>query len=136
MFARQLPSDIASLPSYLISQPTQPVLPTIISTSTLQPQTAQTQNYFVPPPSQQVTPQSITTAPQLPQILPTFPIQQPSTDPHCAAYSSSGSCLQCSQRYYFGQNRVCTPVSNNCNGYDAISGVCTSCYQSFTLYNG
>lgn len=57
-------------------------------------------------------------------------------DPFCASFNPNGSCIRCSQRYYFNSNGVCIQVSANCNQYNATTGVCTSCYQSYTLYNG
>lgn len=57
-------------------------------------------------------------------------------DPFCSSFNSNGLCVRCSQRYYFNSNKVCTQVSANCNQYDANTGQCTSCYQSYTLFNG
>ena len=57
-------------------------------------------------------------------------------DPYCASFSPSGSCLRCSNRYYFSNSGACVPISGNCNTYDDRTGACTSCYSTFVLQNG
>lgn len=57
-------------------------------------------------------------------------------DPYCASFSPSGSCLRCSNRYYFSNSGACVPISGNCNTYDDRTGACTSCYPTFVLQNG
>ncbi len=58
-------------------------------------------------------------------------------DPNCARYDQDQSkCLQCSNRYYFNQNGICTAVSPQCQTWSNATGLCTSCYQGYTLANG
>ena len=58
------------------------------------------------------------------------------SDLGCATWDWNNQvCLQCSARYTFNANRLCVPVSDNCNQYSA-SGVCTSCYKGYDLTNG
>lgn len=43
------------------------------------------------------------------------------------------ACQECSFRYYFNQNRVCTPVDDFCSTWVNSNGVCTLCYPGYTL---
>jgi hypothetical protein len=56
------------------------------------------------------------------------------TDPNCAKYDSDNNCLQCSFRYYFNSNRICTKISDQCNTWSDSTGACTSCYVGFRLF--
>ena len=44
-------------------------------------------------------------------------------------------CLECSVRWVFGSNGVCTPVDNSCASFNSV-GVCTACYKGYNLLNG
>ena len=44
-------------------------------------------------------------------------------------------CLKCSVRWVFNRNRVCVPVSDQCESHDEV-GRCTSCYKGYALSNG
>jgi hypothetical protein len=58
-------------------------------------------------------------------------------DPNCVQYDQTQTiCLQCSTRYYFNLNGICTAVSPQCQTWDIKTGSCTSCYQGYTLMNG
>jgi len=44
-------------------------------------------------------------------------------------------CLECSARWYFNANGVCTPVNDYCSAWDNY-GVCTACYKGYDLKDG
>lgn len=58
----------------------------------------------------------------------------PYTDPNCARYDSANNCLQCSFRYYFNSNGVCTKVSDQCRTWSNTTGACLTCYDGYRLY--
>ena len=59
------------------------------------------------------------------------------SDLGCATWDWNNQvCLQCSNRWFFNSNKVCTPVSNDCNQYDAATGACTTCFKGYALSNG
>jgi hypothetical protein len=63
------------------------------------------------------------------------PIQQVS-DAGCGTWDwDKQVCLQCSNRFVFNSQRVCVPVSDNCNQWNS-SGACTSCYAGYILNGG
>lgn len=43
--------------------------------------------------------------------------------------------MLCSNRYYFNGS-TCTPVNPQCKSYEMSSGMCTSCYPGYMLFNG
>ena len=131
--SQQLPPNIQPL----ITQPT-PLTPVILPQPSTVQTTTQSPTSPYTPPAQSQPSTTQTTVIQSQQIPIIITPQQPSNlpDPYCAAFNPDGTCSRCAQRYYFGSNRVCTPVSGNCNGYNPTTGACTSCYQSFLLYNG
>lgn len=45
-------------------------------------------------------------------------------------------CLQCSDRWFMNSQKICTPVSDNCQSWDNINGACISCYKGYNLNNG
>lgn len=56
------------------------------------------------------------------------------TDPGCARYDwGSKVCLQCSYRFYFNSQNICTKISDLCNTFDSLTGACLSCYQGYAL---
>ena len=58
---------------------------------------------------------------------------QPS-DPGCAKWDwPNQKCLQCSTRYYFNNQGICTQVSDYCNTYNSVTGACLTCYSGYTL---
>lgn len=59
----------------------------------------------------------------------------PSKDSLCQVWNNN-TCVSCSGRAYFDANGVCQSVSNNCNTWDAKSGVCLSCYGGYDLLDG
>jgi hypothetical protein len=44
--------------------------------------------------------------------------------------------LVCSYRYYFGADGYCAEVNPQCQTWDSVSGLCTSCYGGYTLVGG
>lgn len=63
------------------------------------------------------------------------PVQQVS-DVGCASWNwNKQICLQCSNNWVFNANKVCVPVSDQCNTFDS-TGACLSCYTGYNLNNG
>ena len=59
-------------------------------------------------------------------------------DPNCHIWDfHTSTCTQCSYRYYYNTaTKSCAAVSDQCRDWSANSGLCTSCYQGYTLVNG
>lgn len=57
------------------------------------------------------------------------------SNPLCNHWNSS-VCINCANRSYFNTNGVCTAVSDKCNTWDKLTGVCLSCYAGYDLANG
>ena len=58
------------------------------------------------------------------------------TDLGCKTWDwDNQRCLECSQRWVFGSNGVCVPVSDTCATFSS-NGVCTACYKGYQLING
>lgn len=56
--------------------------------------------------------------------------------PNCNVVDSvNRRCVSCADRF-FPSNSSCVPVSQSCNGYNPVTGQCTSCRQGNTLTNG
>ena len=52
----------------------------------------------------------------------------------CKNLSSDGvKCNECSNRFWKDDQGICQPVSDACNGYNKVTGACTSCYDGFML---
>ena len=63
------------------------------------------------------------------------PVQQVS-DVGCASWNwNKQICLQCSNNWVFNANKICVPVSDQCNTFDS-TGACLSCYTGYSLSNG
>lgn len=57
------------------------------------------------------------------------------SDPNCAAFLQ-GICTKCSSGYFFQNNGMCGLVNPNCKTFDAVSGMCLTCYLGFSLSGG
>ena len=44
--------------------------------------------------------------------------------------------MRCADRAFFNAEGICQLVSVDCNTYDELTGLCTSCYAGFGLDNG
>ena len=56
-----------------------------------------------------------------------------SANPGCQKWDGNHNCLECSVRYYFNQERVCTPISDNCRTWNQETGACQTCYQGHVV---
>jgi hypothetical protein len=56
-------------------------------------------------------------------------------DPNCAAFQDN-FCVKCSKNFVFGLNGACQAVDPLCNGYNAQTGACTGCFESYVLSSG
>ena len=54
-------------------------------------------------------------------------------NPGCNKFNEAGDCISCSVRFYKDNNGICQPVNPNCNGYNPITGACTTCYPGFAI---
>jgi len=52
----------------------------------------------------------------------------------CALWNK-GVCSQCSKRWYFNAQNVCTPISDLCSSWKD-NGECSSCYYGYLVQNG
>ena len=145
----QFGQDFQSQPTFVQQQPLISQAPMTPSQTTVQTVTTQTTQQASPPiyqPQPQTQPilnqqtsqfqQSNQFQQNTQQGLQTQTQAQYRQDPYCASFSPSGSCLRCSNRYYFSNSGACVPISGNCNTYDDRTGGCTSCYPTFVLQNG
>jgi len=57
--------------------------------------------------------------------------QIPNRDPNCIQYNGL-VCISCSNRYYFGLNNICYPVSPVCKDY-MYNGYCSSCWPGYSV---
>ena len=57
-------------------------------------------------------------------------------DPNCRSFNKDNVCLNCSNGYYFNQEKVCTQVNPNCKTFDYSTLLCTQCYNGFELSSG
>lgn len=57
-------------------------------------------------------------------------------NPFCSIFSGVGSDCDTCMLGYYQLNAQCLPVNSLCLSYDAHSGNCTSCLNSFVLSNG
>ncbi len=64
------------------------------------------------------------------------PLEGPS-DIGCAIFDlATDRCTECSFRFFFGANGLCQQVDDFCNGFDFVTGACTTCFRGFELENG
>jgi hypothetical protein len=47
-----------------------------------------------------------------------------------------GTCKECSSGFWFNKKGVCCEVDTFCQNFNTAEGVCESCYQGYTVYNG
>jgi len=67
---------------------------------------------------------------------PVFPGHQAAVaNPLCKKWNGD-VCLQCADRAYFKPDGICYSVSDNCNTWDRLDGICVSCFKGFDLING
>ena len=52
----------------------------------------------------------------------------------CAEFQE-GICLSCAERAFFNVDGKCTPVNDNCNTWDRMTGECLTCYKGYELNN-
>ena len=74
-------------------------------------------------PSGQQNSQTVAIASQI-----TSSTASPKKDINCALLDSSGKCLRCSNRAYFGSDGRCALVSPLCKTHSKTTGACLSCY--------
>ena len=58
--------------------------------------------------------------------------REPVSDLGCTTFAN-GSCSACSANFVFDANKVCQPVSDQCQTHDLANGWCTSCYKGYAL---
>ena len=49
---------------------------------------------------------------------------------------SEGSCLQCSDRFFFNKNGVCVEVQGTCQQFNSKEGICEKCYEGYAVVDG
>ena len=49
---------------------------------------------------------------------------------------SEDSCLQCSDRFFFNKNGVCSEVQGTCLQFNAKEGICEKCYEGYIVVDG
>ena len=57
-------------------------------------------------------------------------------DPLCVTVNQDGTCDVCSNRSVRGKFGRCIAVDGQCNTWDNVTALCTSCYGGYKLING